>query len=146
MAGPKKKKAKKTSTKKKKATAKKSVKRKANPKKASPVKKALAAKMAVKKKPAVKKPHPAAKPSPPRPAPRAAAVTVRAEVRVTERDWATGSGIWFRVADGIEHAVVRKGDGSGAVVVFTDAGDEVVVSLANLYETALEAKAAGRPW
>ena len=62
------------------------------------------------------------------------------------RPAATASeGIWFRVADGIEHAVVQK-TSEGSVTALTDAGARVVVAAANVFKTAAEARAHGQRW
>lgn len=75
-------------------------------------------------------------------APRESAKTAAHKVS----SWNTGAGLWFRVAGGIEHAVVRKSGGAGVVVALTDAGTEVVLSLENLFHTAADARAQGRLW
>jgi hypothetical protein len=58
------------------------------------------------------------------------------------RDCDAGTGIWFIVAGGIEHAVLQERGSDGAVVIRTDAGVTEVVPLGNLFETADEARAA----
>jgi hypothetical protein len=46
------------------------------------------------------------------------------------------------VAGGIEHKAIQRRGADGTVVILTDAGATVVVSPANLFETADEARAA----
>jgi hypothetical protein len=60
--------------------------------------------------------------------------------KVRERD--AGTEVWFMVAGGIEHAAIQRRGSDGAVVIRTDAGVTEVVPLANLFETADEARAA----
>jgi hypothetical protein len=57
-----------------------------------------------------------------------------------------GTGLWFSVAHGIEHAVIRKRGGDGTILALTDAGAEAVLLLENVFETAAEARAHGRIW
>jgi hypothetical protein len=112
------------------AAAKKSLKKSAKPtKKASSAKK-----VAAKKKAAARKPHRPGSPQFPPQRPKAFAEKVQ--------DYDAGTGIWFMVAGGIEHAVIQRRGSDGAVVIRTDAGVTEVVSLGNLFETANEARAA----
>ena len=98
-------------------------------KKASP-----ARKVAAKKKPTARKPmRPAPLHAPPRSA-RGFADKVR--------DCDAGTGVWFTVAGGIEHAVIQRRGSEGAVVILTDAGVPEVVRPGNLFATADEARAA----
>jgi len=58
------------------------------------------------------------------------------------RDFDAGTGVWFTVAGGIEHAVIQRRGGDGAVVIRTDAGVTELVPSGNLFETADKARAA----
>lgn len=105
---------------------------------AKSVKMALPArKAAAKKRVAAPKPQraPSATPSP----------SVRAFADQV-RDAHAGTGLWFRVAEGIEHAVLRKRGGEGTILALTDAGVEAVLPIENVFETAAEARAHGRVW
>jgi hypothetical protein len=53
-----------------------------------------------------------------------------------------GTGVWFTVAGGVEHAVLQRRGSEGAVEILTDAGVTEVVPSSNLFETADEARAA----
>jgi hypothetical protein len=116
------------------ATKKPSPAKKTGPKKASPTKAATKKKLEA-KKPQRPSPPAASRPSP-RPSPKASATDVGV----------AGRGVWFRVADGIEHAVIRKTSGDGSIVALTDAGAEIVLPSSNLFDTATEARAYGRAW
>ena len=58
----------------------------------------------------------------------------------------TGAGIWFRVAEGIEHAVIQKTVGDGSVVALTDSGSKVTLAADNVFHSSLEARAHGKRW
>jgi hypothetical protein len=58
------------------------------------------------------------------------------------RDCVSGTPVWYTVAGGIEHAALLRRGTEGTLVILTDAGATVVVSPANLFETADEARAA----
>lgn len=114
----------------KRAATKKSPKKSTKPtKKPSSTKKVVAKKKVTARKPQ----RPTAPPVRPQ-SPKAFANKVR--------DCDAGTGIWFMVAGGIEHAAIQRRGGDGAVVILTDAGVTEVVSLGNLFETADEARAA----
>jgi hypothetical protein len=100
-----------------------------------PLKKASSAKkVAAKKKGTARRPQPQAPPRarPQRFKPFADKV----------QDCDAGTGIWFIVAGGIEHAVIQRRGRDNEVVTLTDAGVTEVVSSSNLFETADEARAA----
>jgi hypothetical protein len=100
-----------------------------------PTKKASSGKkVAAKKKVTAQKPRRPTPPQVPPQPPKAFAEKVQ--------DCDPGTGIWFMVAGGIEHAVIQRRGSDGAVVIRTDAGVTEVVSFGNLFETANEARAA----
>lgn len=84
----------------------------------------------------------AAKRKPRRPAPRRALPRAAKTFAEKVRDCDAGTGIWFIVAGSVEHAAIQEQGSDGAVVIRTDAGVTEVVPLANLFETADEARAA----
>jgi hypothetical protein len=132
MAGSKKKS--KTQTRSKSAPKRAAIK-KSRKKSTKPTKKASSAKkVAAKKKVTARKPH---RPAPPRVPPQPQKAFAK---KVQDCD--AGTGIWFIVAGGIEHAVIQRRGSDGAVVIRTDAGVTEVVSMGNLFETADEARAA----
>jgi hypothetical protein len=101
---------------------------------------------APKKKAAPRKPKPVAK-RPPAPkakkgATRPAAAPPPKNFAQKVRDCDAGTAVWFMVAGGIEHAVIQRRGGDGAVMIRTDAGVPEVVASGNLFETADEARAA----
>jgi hypothetical protein len=122
-------------------------KRKFTPKKSKTRAKSAPKSTAIKKSPK----KPTKRPLSPKHLPakkKAAPATSRATPRSPKtfadhaRDCDAGTSIWFTVAGGIEHAVIQKQGGDGAVVIVTDAGVTEIVSLGNLFETADEARAA----
>jgi hypothetical protein len=91
-------------------------------------------KVAPKKKTAARRP----------PAPTTSSATPRSPKTFADhvRDFDAGTGVWFTVAGGIEHAVIQKQGSDGTATILTDAGVTEVVSVGNLFETADGARAA----
>jgi hypothetical protein len=132
MAGSKKKKKSRTQTPAK-AAPKRNATKKARKKSTKPTKKASSARK-VPAKATSRKSQRSASPHVPLQRPKTFAEKVR--------DCDAGTVVWFMVAGGIERAAIQRRGSDGAVVILTDVGVTEVVSLSNLFETAVEARAA----